>query len=101
MNRERLHAACFCDARDGERVLIVAVPTGTNLQCDRHVDRADDGFENARDERLVLEQRRSGHDVTDFLRRTAHVDVDHLRAVVDVELRRFGQHRRIGASDLY
>ena len=32
--------------------------------------------------------------------RTAHVEVDHLRAEVDVVARRFGQHPRVGAGDL-
>jgi hypothetical protein len=31
-----------------------------------------------------LQQRRAGHHVADLLRRAAHVDVDDLRAVVDV-----------------
>ena len=54
-----------------------------------------------RDQRLVREQRRAGRGVADLLRRAAHVDVDDLRAALDVVARGLGHHRRIGAGDLH
>ena len=48
-----------------------------------------------------LHQRRARGLVADFLRRTAHVDVDDLRAGIDVALRGLGHHLRIAAGDLH
>jgi hypothetical protein len=59
------------------------------------------GLEDACDQRLVLHQRRAGHHVADLLGRAAHVDVDDLRAAIDVVARGFGHHGRIGAGDLH
>ena len=55
----------------------------------------------AADQRLVLQQRRTGRDVADLFRRAAHVDVDDLRAALDVVASCLGHHRRIGTGDLH
>jgi len=54
-----------------------------------------------RDQLLVLHQGGAGCLVADFLGRTAHVDVDDLRAQFDVANGRFGQHLGVAAGDLY
>ena len=61
----------------------------------------DDRLENARDQRLILQQRAAGPDVADLLGRAAHVDVDDLGAVIDVVARGLGEHRRIESGDLH
>ena len=53
------------------------------------------------DQRLVLHQRGAGPDIADLLGRATHVDVDDLRAMVDVVACGLGQHPRIGAGDLH
>ena len=58
-------------------------------------------FEYARDQRFVLEQRGARHHVAHFLRRAAHVDVDDLRAFVDVVPGGVGEHLRVRARDLH
>ena len=52
-------------------------------------------------ERFVLHQRRARRLVAHLLRRTAHVDVDDLRAGVDVTPRGLRHHLRIAACDLH
>ncbi len=47
------------------------------------------------------EQRRACRGVAHLLRRATHVDVDDLRAAVDVVACRLGHHRRIGTRDLH
>ena len=51
---------------------------------------AHDGGDDPRHQRLVGKQRRAGRRVADLLRRAAHVDVDDLRAALDVVARRVG-----------
>jgi hypothetical protein len=90
------------EARNPEDVAVFAVPAGAAFEGDRRFRHGlHHRFEDARHERLVLEQRRAGHDVAHLLGRTAHVDVDDLRAVRDVVTRRRGEHARIGAGDLH
>ena len=60
-----------------------------------------DRRQDARDERLVLQQRRAGPRVADLLRGAAHVDVDDLRAVLDGVPRGGRERLRIGARDLH
>ena len=45
-------------------------------------------LEDALDQRLIGQQRRAAVAVADLLCRTAHVDVDDLRAQIDVDARR-------------
>ena len=49
----------------------------------------------------VLQQRRAGPHVAHLLGRATHVDVDDLRAMIDVEARGPGQHGRIVAGNLH
>ncbi len=94
-------AAVLGDAGDRERVLVVAVPAGAELERHRHVHRSDHRLQDARHQRLVLQQGRAAPAIADLLDRAAHVDVDDLGAALDVVLRAFGQHGRIGAGDLH
>ena len=50
---------------------------------------------------FVAQQRRAGVLVADFLRRATHVDVDDLRARVDIASRGLGHEFRIAARDLH
>ena len=50
---------------------------------------------------LILQQRRAGQAIADFLGRTTHVDIDDLRTGIDVAARRLGHHRRIVSGDLH
>ena len=84
-------SALRCSGSQPVRILSV---TGTSTARTTAVD---DRF----DQRLVREQRGAGGDVADLLGRAAHVDVDDLRAAVDVVPRGVGHHRRIGAGDLH
>ena len=77
---QRLDARALGDARDCERIFMLRVPAGADLQRHRHVYRAHHGIEYPANQRLVLQQRRARHHVADFLGRAAHVDVDDLRA---------------------
>src|SRR6185312_2969698 len=89
MHGERRDARVLRDARDVQRVAVFAVPAGADLQRDRHVHRSNHRRADARDQRLVLQQRRARPYVADLLRRAAHVDVDDLGAVVGVVARGF------------
>ncbi len=101
MHGQRGDAGILGDARDVQRVAVLAVPAGADLQRDRNIHRLHHGLHDARDQRFVLEQGGARPDVADLLRRAAHVDVDDLRAVVRVVLRRLGQHAGIVAGDLH
>ena len=94
-------AAGLGDACDVHAVAMLAIPAGADLERHRHVDRADDRLENARDQRLVREQRRAAQPPAHFLGRASHVEVDDLRAEVDVEARGFRERRGIGAGELH
>ena len=62
-------------------------PAGAHLQRHRHAVRragGDHRLDDRERQRLVLHQRRAGPLVADLLGRAAHVDVDDLRAAVDV-----------------
>jgi hypothetical protein len=72
-----------------------------NFKRDRHIDRAHHGVEDLLDQHFVLQQGRAAPRVADFLDRAAHVDVDDLRAALDVETGAVGQVLRIGAGDLH
>src|ERR1022692_1247851 len=101
VNRERRDAGAFGDVSDAHRVSVLAIPPGADLQRHGNVDRIDHALDNSAHQRFVLHQRGPRGDVTDLLRRTAHVDVDDLRASIDVIARRIGHLRGIGAGDLH
>ena len=84
MDRQRGNARVFGDPGDPDRIAVFAAPAGANLQRHRHTDCGDDRRNNGGDQRFVLQQRRAGGDVAHLLRRAAHVDVDDLRATIDV-----------------
>jgi len=101
MQREHGDAGLLGQARDGQRVAVLRVPSGAELQGHRHVDRRHHRVQDARNQRLVLQQRRAAGDVAHFLRRAAHVDVDDLGATRHVEARRLDEHFRVGAGQLH
>jgi len=75
----------------------------TWFDTDRHAARTrhgDDRLDDSGHQRLVLQQRGARSDIADLLRRAAHVDVDDLRAGLDVVQRGLGHHLRIAAGDL-
>ena len=82
--------------------LWLRIPTGARLQRHRHRRRrARRGMQDARNQRLVLQQRGSREPVAHLLGRTAHVDVDDLGAGIDVAARGLGHHQRIETGDLH
>ena len=89
------------DARDAHAIAFGPRPTRADLERHRHGHRGRDGRADAADQRLVAQQRRTGVDLADLLGRAAHVDVDDLRAVIDVVACRLGQQQRIMAGDLH
>ena len=99
---ERLDAVILGDARDAQRIAVLLVPAGADLERDRHVHRLHHRIEDPRHQRLVLEQRRPGIDVADLLGRAAHVDVDDLRrpcrrCISPPRPSSPGRHRRSGS----
>ena len=101
VNRQRLDAGTLGDARHHDGIAVIAVPAGADFQRHRHIDCADHGLEDARDQRFVLQQCRTRHHIADFFRRATHVDIDDLRALIDVVTRGVGKHLRIRAGDLH
>jgi hypothetical protein len=95
------NAGLLGHARDGQRILVFAVPAGAELQGDRHVDRPHHRFQDALHQVFVLQQGRTAPVVAHFLDRAAHVDVDDLGAALDVEPGAVGQVFRVGAGDLH
>ncbi len=73
-----------CGARGSQPVRIFSV-TGTST-------RATTASRIAATSGSSLQQRRARHDVADLLCRATHVDVDDLRAALDVVARGFGHH---------
>ena len=103
VHRERCDAATFCDARDAQRVAMFAIPASADLQRDRNtrIDRIHHRRQDARDQRLIAQQRRASPGVADFLRWATHVDIDDLRALLDVVTRGIGEHIGNRAGDLH
>jgi hypothetical protein len=93
VDHERGDTAGGGDARDRDTVAMFAIPAGASFECHRNAiaDRTHHRVEDARDQRFVLQQRRPAQSIADFFRRAAHVDVDDLRAEIDVATRRFGE----------
>ena len=50
---------------------------------------------------FVPQQSRAGRQIADFLCRAAHIDVDDLRAAIDIVLCRLRHHRRLAARNLH
>ena len=98
---ERADAGALGDARYRERVPVLRVGAGADLERDGHVDRAHHRGDDRLDQRFVGEQRGSCGSIADLLRRAAHVDVDDLRAALDVVARGIGHRARVGARDLH
>ncbi len=71
------------------------------LQRNRHIDGANHRLEDAPNQGLVLQQRRARHHIAYFFGRTTHINIDDLRAPVDVEPRGLRHHLRVGAGDLH
>ncbi len=101
MDRQRLNPGGFGDFGDIHRIAVVLVPAGADFQCDGHIDGFDHRVQNLAHQFFILQQRRTGHHIADFLGRTAHVDVDDLRAMIHIVPRRLRQHLRIRADDLH
>ena len=55
------------------------VPAQTGFEGNGYVHRADDGFENGGNQRLVLHQRAACLHIADFFGWAAHVYINHLR----------------------
>ena len=89
------------DARDRDGVAAVAVPARAHLERDRNAGRRDHRGEDARDESLVAHEGRTGCAVAHLLRRAAEVDVDDLRAELDIHARGVGHHAGVIARDLH
>ena len=101
MQRQHLHTGRLCHPSDSDRVAVCRIPTGPIFQRHRHVDRLDHRLHDPPHERLVPEQGRTAGDLADLARRAAHVQVDDLRAAVDVVAGGVGQHCGIGAYQLH
>ena len=98
---KRLDARALGDARDCKRIFVLRIPPSAYLQCDRNIYRADHGIKYPAHQGLILQQSGTRHHVADFLRRTAHVNVDDLRALSDIIACGFSHHRRVRARDLH
>jgi len=79
----------------------LTIPAGAEFERDRHIHCSDYGFENGGNELLILQQRRATPVVADFFNGTTHVDVNNLRAALDIKFGGFSQQTRIGTGDLY
>ena len=104
MRDEALVARILEAARQRHRVALLQAPASAHLERDRHAvrrRRPHHGFDDFKGQRLVAHQRRASPLVADLLGRAAHVDVDDLGAVLDVEPRRPRHRFRVGAGDLH
>jgi len=101
MHGQRRDACVFRDLRDRHAVTVSAIPPGAYFQRHWHLHRVRYRGADAGHQRLVLQQCRARPNIADLLRRTAHVDIDDLGAMIDVVACRIGQHLRIVARDLH
>ena len=104
MHGNHLHPGAFGGARNADGVFMARRPAGAHLQRHRNAVRQAGGHHRLDDlqrQGFVLHQRRAGPLVADLFGRAAHVDVDDLRASVDVVGRGVGHHLRVGAGDLH
>ena len=104
VHRDHRDAGVLGGARQAQRVAFAVAPAAAHLQRHRHAVRragGDHGLDDGQRQRLVPHQRRAGPLVAHLLRRATHVDVDDLRAAVDVVARGVGHHRGVDAGDLH
>ncbi len=98
---QSLNATALCDPGDRHSIARVAVPTCADLERHGDVHRSHDGVQDMRDERLVPQEGRAAQLAAHFLRRTAHVEVDDLRAEIHIDARGLGQLLRVGSRKLH
>ena len=82
-------------------IAVVGVDAGAHLDGDRYRHGLDHTLDDLDGQRFVAHQGGAGIDVADLLDRTAHVDVDDLRAALDVEAGGLGHHGGVGTGDLH
>ena len=110
MNRERCDATGFSELRNAYTVAQIATPSCARFQSDWHAGCIHHGVENFPDQCLISEQRGTAQPVANFFCGAAHVDVDDLRAEIDIAScglrQRFGvragelHHARLGFTDV-
>ena len=79
-------------------------PAGAHLQRNGHPLRqasCDNGFDDLQGQRFVLHQGRAGPFFAHFFGRAAHVDIDDLRAPIDVVAGGFGHLSGVDACNLH
>ena len=104
MHRQHLDAHLLKLGRQLDGVFLGIAPAGAHLQGHGHVVGACSlyhGLGNFHGQGLVLHQGRTCPFVAHLLGRAAHVDVDDLRAALDVVDSGFGHHGRIRACNLH
>ena len=104
MHRDHRDAGAFSAPRQAQGIALAVAPAGAHLQRHRHAvwcAGLHHGIDDGQRQRLVLHQRRARPLFAHLLGRATHIDVDDLRATIDVVSRRFGHHGRLGASDLH
>ncbi len=98
---ESRHALALRDARDRDRVAVLAVPARAHLERDRHARGCDHRGQDGCDQRLIAHERGACGPIADLLGGAAEVDVDDLCPEVRVHARGLGHHRRVVAGDLH
>ena len=100
MDGQRGHPGLFSNPGNAQDVFLAIGVAQPGFQGHRHVHRSDHGVEQALDQRLILQQGRTGQTVADFFDWAAHVDVHDLGTVGHLKPRRLGQFDRVGPGDL-
>jgi hypothetical protein len=101
MHGKCLNSTTLGDTRDSHTITVRVIPTCADLERYGHAHCVHNGLENSRHQRLILQQGGAAEFAANFFCGTAHVQIDDLRALIDIETGRFGQRRGIGTRELY
>ena len=96
-----LYPGLLGDCGNHQAIPVFRVPAGADLQRNRYIHRIDNSIKYATDQGLITQQRGSGHDIADLFGRTAHVDIDDLCALIDIESCCSCHLHGIGSGNLY
>src|SRR5690349_12855625 len=101
MYRERCDATRFSELRDSHTVAQITTPSRARFQRHWHAGCRDHRAENFTNQFFISEQRGTTQPVAHFFRGATHVDVDDLRAEIDVSACGFGESLGIRARELH
>ena len=101
MHCQRLYASLFGQLRDLHTVSMLGIPTGTDLEGDRNLDRCHHSLQDIAHQGGILQQGGASQLLVHLLGRASHIDVNNLRIGGDIQSGRLRHQFGITTEYLY